>query len=77
MVLYSMLSPEFVRRIRLADEPAYHIANRAAIHPCTLSKLLNGQERVKPGDPRVIAVGRVVGLSAEECFTVHEPQNAA
>jgi len=72
-----MLSSEFVRRIKLASEPAYRIANRAAIHPCTLSKLLSGQERVKPGDPRVIAVGQVVGLSPEECFAADDSQHAA
>jgi hypothetical protein len=77
VVLYSMLSPEFVRRIKLANEPAYRIANRAAIHPCTLSKLLNGQERIKSGDARVIAIGRVVGLSAEECFAADDSHHAA
>jgi len=62
------LSDEFRTRVAMRTEPAYRIAMRAGIHPSTLSKLLSGQERVKPNDPRVIAVGRELGLSARHCF---------
>jgi hypothetical protein len=62
------LSEDFRTHIVMAKEPAYRIAIRAGLHPSTLSKLLSGQERIKPSDPRVIAVGREVGLSPRQCF---------
>lgn len=46
----------------------YEIANRAGIHPATLSKLLWEIKIIKPDDPRVVAVGKVLGLNPAECF---------
>lgn len=54
--------------IKLGDEPAYKIAQRAGMNPCTLSKLLCGIEQPKPNDPRVISVGKILGLEPKECF---------
>ena len=48
--------------------PAYKVAHRARIHPSTLSKLLCGIELLKPKDPRVVAVGNVLGIPEFECF---------
>ena len=42
----------------------------AGCHPSTLSRLLHGAERVKPDDPRIVAVGRQLGLEPDECFAV-------
>lgn len=61
----------FIASIKLADRPAYRIAHQAGLHPATLSKLISGAERVKPNDPRVIAVGQAIGLSPGECFAEH------
>lgn len=44
--------------IRLDRRRAYRIAQGAGLHPSTLSRLINGIERVKPNDSRVIAIGR-------------------
>ncbi len=46
----------------------YRIAQLAGIHPSTLSRILNGIERIKENDKRVLAVGRVLGLKPEDCF---------
>jgi transcriptional regulator with XRE-family HTH domain len=70
------VSREFKARLKLADQPAYKIANRAGVNPTTLSKLINGIELVKPGDERIILVAEVLGLSATEAFEV-VPQEAA
>ena len=40
------------------------------------SKLINGIEIPKPGDPRVIAVGRVLNIPPNECFQV-DPKASA
>lgn len=67
-----MLSQKFKAAVKLSSRRAYQIAHEAGLHPSTLSKLLNGIEKVKPGDPRVLRVGKVIGLRPQECF---EPEN--
>ncbi|MFC1864174.1 hypothetical protein ACFL1Z_09520 [Thermodesulfobacteriota bacterium] len=63
-----MISNKLKIAIFLDDRKSYQIAHEAGLHPATLSKLVNGIERVKPGDPRVLKVGRVVGIKREDCF---------
>jgi hypothetical protein len=62
------LSQKFIISIKLGDEPAYRPAMRAGVHPTVLSRLMNGAEKVKPNDERIVAVGREIGLRADECF---------
>ena len=54
--------------VKCSDLRAYEIAHRANLHPSTLSRILNGIEDVMPGDPRVLRIAKVLGLSPEECF---------
>ncbi len=54
--------------IKTARRPAYKIAQQAGVHPSWLSKAINGIETVRPSDPRIIAIGRIVGVPAGECF---------
>ena len=54
--------------VRLSRLKGYEIANQAGIHPATLSRLLWEIKTVRPNDPRVVAVGKVLGLHSEECF---------
>ena len=63
-----MISEKLRTTIKLGKEPAYKIAHKAGIDPSTLSKLICGIVKVKPGDPRVIKVGKVLGIPAEDCF---------
>lgn len=63
-----MVSKKLLATVKLCKKRAYIIAFEAKIHPSTLSKILNGIERTKPGDHRVIAVGRVLGLAEDELF---------
>lgn len=63
-----MVSQKLRVAIKLNEEPAYKLAQKAGLDPSTLSKLICGIIQVKPNDPRIIAVGRVVGLSEKECF---------
>ena len=62
------VSQKFITAIKLSPEPAYKIAWKAGVNPTMLSKLINGIERPKPNDPRIISVGEVLCLSADECF---------
>ena len=47
----------------------YQIAHDAGVHPVVLSSLVNDIRPVQPNDPRVIAIGRVVGVEPEDCFS--------
>ena len=62
------LSKRFLVALKLGKRPAYAVAQRAGLHPATLSKLISGAERLRPDDPRIVAVGRELGLTPAECF---------
>ncbi len=66
------ISRDFKIAVKLHDLPAYRLAQRANINPCTLSKLLSGYIDATPGDERVEAVAEVLGLDAETCFEPEE-----
>jgi transcriptional regulator with XRE-family HTH domain len=63
-----MISEKLRAAIKLNHKPAYKIAQKAGVDPSALSKLVCGIIKVKPGDPRLIRVGKVLGISADECF---------
>lgn len=67
-----MISKKFKIAIKLSDIPAWKIAYKAGINPNVLSKIMSGALRVKSGDLRVINVGKVIGLNAEQCFEANE-----
>jgi hypothetical protein len=62
------ISEKFRAAIKLGHQPAYRVAFQANLHPSTLSKIIHGAEPLKDKDERVIAVGRVIGLTPEDCF---------
>jgi len=62
------ISRDFAVAVKLSDKKNYQIAHEAGLHPATLSKLVCGIEKVRPEDPRVLAVARVLGLRPENCF---------
>ena len=66
------VSQQFLIRLKLNQLPAYKIAQRAGVNPTTLSKLINGIDRVRAQDPRIIAVGEIIGLAESECFEERE-----
>ncbi len=62
------VSRRFIEALKLGDQRSYKIAWQAGLNPSTLSKLICGIEKVKPNDPRVLAVGKILGLNPEGCF---------
>ena len=66
------VSRRFYEAVKLADRPSYRIAIEAGIHPVLLSKIIHGYERIRPNDRRVLAVGKVLGLRPEDCFSSEE-----
>ncbi len=62
------VSEQFLIRLKLHESPAYKIAQAAGVNPNTLSRLINGIDPVKPGDQRIVAVGRILGVPPAQCF---------
>ena len=54
--------------IKLSEMPAYKIAQKAGVDPNFLSKVIRGIIQVRPGDIRIIRIGKILGLSETECF---------
>jgi hypothetical protein len=63
-----LVSQKLIAAIKLDETPAYRIAWSAGVNPTMLSKLINGIEKPKPNDPRIIAVGNILGIKPGECF---------
>ena len=63
-----MISEKLIRAVKLSDRRSYQIAHAAGIHPSTLSRMVCGIDKVKRGDPRVLAVARTLGISENDCF---------
>ena len=63
-----MFSKKFLIRLKLNPLPQYRIAQKAGLHPTTLSQLVNGIVTVKENDPRLLKVAQVLGLKREEVF---------
>ena len=62
------LSKKFIAAVKLSEQRSYKLAMLGGLNPSTLSKLVCGIEKAKPNDPRIISVGKVLGLQPEDCF---------
>ena len=67
-----MLSKKFRDAVRLYPLPQYRLAISCGIDPCWLSKALHSAVKVRLGEPRIIAIGKLIGLSPAECFEQEE-----
>ena len=55
-------------KLRLQGRRQYEIAHAANVHPSVMSALLNGIVPVRHGDPRIVRIGRELGIPPQECF---------
>ncbi len=62
------LSRRFKIEVKLNEKPAYRLAQSARVNPNYLYKMMSGIGKVKNGDHRIIKIGKVLGIPAEECF---------
>jgi len=63
-----MISRKLKEAVKLSELKGYEIAHLAGLHPSTLSRILNGIDDVKAGDPRVTRIAKVLRLRPEDCF---------
>lgn len=64
----SMLSQRLRNAIRIAGKPQYQIARAVGLHPVMLSNLMVGSRDATRDDRRVLAIGTLLGVPADECF---------
>jgi hypothetical protein len=62
-----------IAALKQAKRPAWKIAAEADINPATLSRLINGSLRPRVNDERLLRVGRILGVPADQVF---EPPRA-
>ncbi len=55
---------------RAAGDKQHHLARLADVHPSIFSALVNDITPIREGDPRVLRIAAVLGVSASEAFTV-------
>ena len=58
--------------IKLSSERQYRLAHQIDVHPSVLSAWLNGITDPRSDEPRIIALGRLVGVRADECFATEQ-----
>ena len=63
-----MISQKFKTRVKMHPMRDYKIALAAGLCPTTLSKIINDAMPVEPGDKRVLAIAKVLGIRESECF---------
>jgi hypothetical protein len=63
-----MLSDRFSSRLKLSDVPSYKLCQEAHVNPWWLSRTIHRAIAVAPGDPRLLEIGRLLGLRADEVF---------
>ncbi len=69
----SGVSKQFIESVKLSRIRAYRLAQAAKVNPSVLSAIINRIIVVRPGDYRVVAVGKILGLKPEECFDLEQP----
>lgn len=68
-----MLSQQFIEKLKLWHEPQYKVAIQAGVHPALLSKWVIGAQPIRAGDPRIIKIGKILGLKPQEVFKANVP----
>lgn len=66
-----MISPQLLNAYwsrRRQGDRAYRLAQQAGVHPSVFSALLNESVPVRRGDQRVVRIGEVLGVPADQCF---------
>lgn len=62
------VSENLKKAVKRDDRPDYEIARLAGMGQAKLSQFINNMVVVHEKDPRVIAIGNIVGVNPEDCF---------
>jgi hypothetical protein len=72
-----MISQRLRLAIRNCGVPQYVLAKLVPVNHSTLSAWLCGITPVRPGDPRIVQLGSLVGVPARACFARPESRARA
>ena len=62
------VSHKLRRAVEESPLPRFKLAMLANLHPATVSKILHGRVRIRPADPRVVALAKTVGIDAADAL---------
>lgn len=62
------VSARFVKAIKQSDKKQYELAQAAGVRTDVLSRIIGGYEPLKPNDPRVLRLGKVLKLKRSQLF---------
>lgn len=63
---FTTLNPGLIRAVKLSDKKRKDLAAQAGLHDSVLSMVLRGKRKVRYGDPRMMRLGRLVGLRSRK-----------
>lgn len=67
------LSHRAIVALKCHDRRQYQLAIEASLHPSVLSRMVAGYGNIKPADPRVKRLGRVLGLTMRQMISKPRP----
>jgi len=62
------VTDNFKARLWLDNRKAWKIAVEAGVNPTVLSRIVGGHEKLRANDDRVVRIGKILGLSPDQCF---------
>lgn len=68
----TIISEKFRQAARISETPLYRLALQCDIPPGSIYKVIRGIASANPEDPKIIALGKLLGLKPRECFTLDE-----
>ena len=68
MQKHKPISRKLFEAVKLYEQRQYKIAHQIGINTATLSQIVNGILITREGDIRVVRLGEIVGVSADECY---------
>lgn len=63
-----MISNKLFTALKTSPIPNYKIAQAAGVHPNWISKAIHSAIKIRPDDPRLIRIGKILGLKMEDLF---------
>ena len=58
--------------VKMSPQRQYRLAHQIEVHPSVLSAWVNGITDPRPGDPRIVELGRLLDVPADECFNAEQ-----
>jgi transcriptional regulator with XRE-family HTH domain len=74
MASYMKISRKLYERVKLDGRKQFEIAREAGLNATTFSQILRGIRLTRVGDCRVLKIGELVGVPANECYELQKEE---